>query len=276
MPIATLGLQLALGFFASLAIGLLAYWRKSLSESGTVAAVVVGTLVFGFGGWAGAALLLGFFVSSTVLSRYKAAAKEAVSQDFSKGSRRDMWQALANGGVAAIAAVLAVLTGQPAVWLAMVGALAAANADTWATELGVLSKTHPRLITSGVVVAPGTSGAVSVQGTLAALIGAGFIAGVGGLFWGATGGLLAGVGVLVVGSVAGLAGSLFDSLLGATVQASFYCDVCQKETEKHPTHRCGNPTHQIRGQAWMNNDVVNLLATLCGALVAAGVWWLLG
>jgi Raf kinase inhibitor-like YbhB/YbcL family protein len=69
--------------------------------------------------------------------------------------------------------------------------------------------------------------------------------------------------------MAGLDGSLLDSILGAGAQAMYYCDTCQKETEKHPTHGCGSPTRHIRGNAWMNNDWVNTFCTFGGSLLAA-------
>ena len=45
----------------------------------------------------------------------------------------------------------------------------------------------------------------------------------------------------------GLLGSLFDLLIGATVQAMYFCPKDQKETEKHPLHTCGTETIHIRG-----------------------------
>ena len=72
----------------------------------------------------------------------------------------------------------------------------------------------------------------------------------------------------------GLVGSLFDSLLGATVQGMYYCERCAQETES-AVHRCGQPARPLRGWGWLNNDVVNLLASLLGGLVAALLAWLL-
>jgi uncharacterized membrane protein len=74
--------------------------------------------------------------------------------------------------------------------------------------------------------------------------------------------------------VGGLVGSLFDSLLGATVQRVYFCDRCRTETES-PIHRCGQPARPLRGWAWLNNDVVNFAASLLGGLVAASLAWLL-
>jgi uncharacterized membrane protein len=145
------------------------------------------------------------------------------------------------------------------------------NADTWATELGVLSKNLPRLITNGKAVERGTSGAVSLPGSLAALGGAALIGLTAGLFSLKAEPLrLAGAAIL-----GGLAGSFFDSLLGATVQAIYYCPACQKETERHPRHLCGTETSLRRGWRWLNNDVVNFACSLVGAGTAVGISWLI-
>jgi uncharacterized membrane protein len=98
---------------------------------------------------------------------------------------------------------------------------------------------------------------------LAAIGGATFIAILGALLGPAGQGWI-NLGILLV---AGLLGSLFDSLLGATVQAIYRCPQCDKETEKHPLHTCGTETIQVRGWSWLNNDMVNLGCALMGAVI---------
>lgn len=237
----------------------------SLSRSGALAAVIVGSLTFGVGGVLPGVLLLLFFFSSSGLSRVGGTRKRAVAAAFSKGGRRDHGQVLANGALAAALSVGFGLTAGT-LWLAaLAGALAAVNADTWATELGVLARHDPRRVTTGERVPAGTSGAISLPGILAALGGALWI----GLPAGLARGEPALIGILML---AGLAGSMFDSLLGATVQAIYTCPACNKETERHPTHRCGTPTVPLRGWSWLNNDGVNFAASLAGALVSAALW----
>ena len=266
-----------LGLALSGLIGYAGYRRRSLSRSGVLGAVLVGTIIFGLGGLAWGALLVVFFVSSSALSHFREAAKAAVAEKFSKGSRRDLAQALANGGVGALAAIGNALWPHPVWWAGFAGALATVNADTWATELGVLSRNAPRLITTGKPVEPGTSGGLTAAGTLAALGGAALIGLVAAGFDLAAGRTISKAGLLVmIAAAAGLLGSLVDSLLGATVQAIYYCDACGKETERHPLHTCGAPTRHLRGWRWMNHDWVNFWSSLFGAAVAGVVsYWLL-
>ncbi len=278
-------LQLGFGLIISAAIGWAAYKRAALSKSGVAGAMLTGTAIFGFGGWAWGLLLITFFVLSSLLSKYKETTKEALAEKFAKGSRRDIGQALANGGAGALIAIAYRLTGHPLLWFAFVGAMATVNADTWATELGVLSKRLPRLITTGKPVEPGTSGGVSLQGTLATLAG-GMVIGIAGAFFLYVDSLirytprvlLYPLSCLVypgnctllplIAALAGLAGSLFDSLLGATVQAIYYSTRREKETEK-VIDPDGTPNILLRGWRWLNNDWVNFISSVIGAALAA-------
>ncbi|HNS03985.1 MAG TPA: DUF92 domain-containing protein [Anaerolineae bacterium] len=280
--------RLALGLALSGLIGLLAYRRNALAPSGVAGAMLVGTLIFGFGGWTWGLTLIAFFVSSSLLSQYRRAEKQAVAEQFDKGQRRDLGQVLANGGLGALLALavffLIDLTGQVRagnplyiyLTVAYFGVMATVNADTWATELGVLARERPRLITTGRPAAPGTSGGITRYGTLAALTGAAFIGVTAFLLiqlasWATRAQLLlADLPIVAIAAVAGLVGSLFDSLLGATVQRIFWCDRCEKETERQ-VHSCGAPTRPLRGWSWMNNDMVNLLSSLVGGLLAGSL-----
>jgi uncharacterized protein (TIGR00297 family) len=264
--------QFLLGLLLAVLISLISLRVHALSRSGALAATILGTVVFGLGGLYWAVVLVGFFISSSGLSRLLKSRKASMQEKFSKGSRRDAGQVIANGGIAGLCVLLHLaIPGSWLPWAAFAGSLAAANADTWATELGVLSRRNPILITRWVSVERGTSGGISLAGTVAAFSGGLFIAALSLLYPTSPGTLdlatvLARLGFI---TFAGLGGSFFDSLLGATVQAIYQCPVCRKETERHPNHSCGNPTVKLRGWSWMNNDVVNILCTLSGAVISA-------
>ena len=163
--------RLTLGLILSLMIAVVARRRRSLSASGARAAVGIGTLIFVGGGPFWFLTLIVFFVSSTLLAKVGRARKAEVKRAFEKGDVRDALQALCNGGVAAGCA-LGMLLLPDRLWAAgFVGALAIANADTWATELGVLSRVEPWSLTSLRRVPRGSSGAVSALGLLVSLVG---------------------------------------------------------------------------------------------------------
>lgn len=262
-------MQFAIGIFFGILISLLAWKAGSLSSSGALAAALTGGLIFGLGGLPWATLLLTFFITSSAFSRAFRRQKKQVNEKFSKGSRRDWGQVLANGGLGTLLALaLFWLPEQTWLWVAFAGVMAAVNADTWATELGVLNPRRPRLITTGQPAEPGTSGAISLYGTLATLGGAALVGLVGAIFTPAG----ARLSLILAASLGGVIGSLFDSFLGATVQAIYRCPLCDKETERHPVHTCGAATVQIRGWRWLNNDLVNFIASLVGALATVGMW----
>ena len=261
--------QLGVGFLLAALVSFLAWKAQALSFSGAVAAGVLGTIIFGLGGLAWAILLLTFFISSSLLSKAFPSRKANIAEKFSKGARRDAGQVLANGGVAGVIVLLhAIFPGAYWIWAAFAASLAAVNADTWGTELGVLSPTTPRLITTLKPVVRGTSGGISLVGTIASLGGAMFIALPAALMWGGEFDISPDTDrVLHFGLVAlsGFLGSLIDSVLGATVQCIYHCAVCDKETERHPEHICGSRTTRLRGWRWLNNDWVNTFCALTAA-----------
>lgn len=256
-------MQLLLGFLPAFIIAFLAYKARSLNKSGAAAAALSGTIIFGVGGLSWAILLLTFFITSSALSRAFKKRKQGLDEKFSKGHERDAGQVLANGGIAAFCAALHYFYPASSLpWLGFAASLAAVNADTWATELGVLNPNPPRMITNLTkVVEKGTSGGISLVGTLASLAGSALIAFLASLLTD-NGSLFP----LIV--VSGLAGSFFDSLLGGTVQAMYYCPTDKKETEKHPLHTCGTQTLHLRGWAWLNNDLVNFSCGAFGVIIA--------
>jgi uncharacterized protein (TIGR00297 family) len=268
-------LRLAVGLLGSGAIALLAFKMRSLTASGAWSAVAMGTgyVIFGGPAWFGS--LIVFFASSTAWSRFKRRhrLKRDAEAKYAKGGRRDAGQVWANGGIGlGLCAAHALWPGDG--WLfAFAGVMAAVNADTWATEIGALSRTAPRSVLSGRSVPPGTSGGVTPLGSAAALAGAASI--------GAAVALLASPplasapaeaapgALFAAAAAAGIAGAFADSWLGATVQSMYRCRVCGSETER--ASHCGGAAQRIRGLAWMTNDAVNLASSAAAGILAWGI-----
>ncbi|WP_226646791.1 DUF92 domain-containing protein [Mesobacillus subterraneus] len=253
---------MVIGFIAifSVASGFL----KLLKPSGAFAAFFTGLSVWAGFGLKGLTLMGVFFLTSSLLSRYKSKVKEQLGEIHEKGSARDWAQVAANGGTAAFAGVANFISPDP-VWLLVLAiSLASANADTWASELGVLSKQQPISIKSCKRVPRGTSGAVSGFGTAASAAGSLLIALTalslfgGNLVW-----------VLFV-FMFGLAGSMADTLLGAYFQAGFQCVRCNVHTEK--MFHCSTPTKQVSGFSNMNNDAVNFISCFTVAILGMSLY----
>lgn len=248
---AAAGLALA----AAIAVGARAV--RALTTGGAIAATLVGAASVA-AGWSWAGLLLAFFLSSSALSRIGIDIKRRrTSAILEKGDERDAIQVLANGGVFAAAALGYALLPWDG-WMALGGgALAAATADTWATEIGTLARGAPRVITTWRPAPPGTSGAVTWLGSSAMVLGSAFL----------TLGMVAAVWprhVCVAAFVGGVVGALADSLAGATMQARRRCASCDALTER-AIHSCGAHTVHVGGASWMTNDAVNFLCSIVGA-----------
>jgi uncharacterized protein (TIGR00297 family) len=240
----------------SLAIALAGWWTRSLSRAGAVAATAVGTAIL-FGTGVPGMLALGtFFVGSSLISRIAPDRSAALD---AKGNTRDAWQVLANGGAAAIGALLP----GAGLWI-VTASLAAAAADTWATSVGGWSRTPPRAITTLRVVPPGTSGGVTLLGTIGAVVGAVLVAIAAAL-------PSDGVPLLCVALLLGVVGMFVDSLLGATLQGRFHCPRCDRATERR-LHRCGAESTPIGGLSWLTNDGVNAAATTLAAIAGCLAW----
>ncbi len=241
---------------------------KWLTISGAISAFVIGFIVMRFLGIGGWALLLLFFVTATVLGRLsRHVASEKTSSIQKKGGTRDWAQVLANGGLAAVSALLYGLGGG-VIPIVMFGAsLSASTADTWASEAGILSHRPPISILTGRPVPTGMSGGLSFLGTASSILGAIMIA----LAWYAT---FAGytdpswILLASVVAVSGVIGSFADSLLGATLQGHYY-DPDREQVTEHETID-GKRFELCRGVRWIDNDVVNFLSNVIAVLIASG------
>jgi uncharacterized protein (TIGR00297 family) len=254
--------QFLLGTLFGLLVAIGSYVARFLTLSGSIATLCLAVIVFGFGGWQWTVPIVTFFLLSSLLSKIGQTRKEKFGQIFEKHGTRDWGQVLANGGVAGAIAVISTIFPIYDFYPLYLGALAAATADTWGTEIGILSKGKTVSILNFQDVDAGSSGGVSESGTIGGAIGAAVVA-LSGYPW------YTELKTTLVIVVAGVAGSLADSVVGATLQAQFRCEVCGRTTEKKL--HCGEPTTKIRGLHWIGNDVVNGLCTAIGALVAWGL-----
>jgi len=226
------------GLLVNLALAAAAYRARGVDRSGALAGIVLGGTIWAFLGWQGFSLLFAFFVLGTVATKvgYEEKAKRKLAQE--KGGRRGARNALAKTSVPAAAALFAATTGHPELFaLAVAGAFATAASDTCSSEIGQVYGRRTFLITTLRPVPRGTEGAVSLEGTLAGIAASLVVGGLGALV-----GLYRGSGVAWV-AVAALVATTLESVLGATLEK----------------------------RGLLDNEAVNFLNSLAGALVAAGL-----
>lgn len=221
-----------------------------LRPRGAVVAGLVALAHVAGGGWMGGLLLATFVVSGSLLTRW-------LDPNGARVVRRSAGQVLANGGPAALAA-LVIPQWPTAGWPLLLGALATAQADTWATEIGRTSPHAPRDLSTRRVVPAGTSGGVTWRGTVAGAAGAVLL---GMVAWPGVGACVA-----AAGAAGGLLGMTVDSAVGGPLQTRYLCMVCGSttETDRH----CKAPARHASGLRGLGNSAVNALSTAVGGLGA--------
>ncbi len=241
-------------FLVTFAGALFAYKEKALSRSGAIAACFVGFAVLIGTGWRGFLILGLFFASSSFFSSYKRHLKKTAEEKLANTSRRNWAQVAANGGAPAFFSLVYAFTSNEVFLYAFFVSIAAAASDTWASELGVLSKGKPVHIATFKRCAPGTSGAISSFGTAASAAGAALIAFVAFFLFNLS------VPVMLMIGLFGFLGSVADTLLGAFVQVEYTCPICGVQTERE--EHCLGRTIRVSGVTWFNNEAVNSTSIL--------------
>lgn len=235
------------------------YLLRLLTVSGSLAALAVGIMI-GLGFGIKGLLLLGFFfASSSLWSKYKRRNKAKIEARLEKGSRRDWAQVLANGGTAAIYSLLQLIYPHDFWLYAFAISIAAANSDTWASEIGSLSKRAPIFLRSFKRVDAGTSGAVSTLGTVAALCGSLTISILSYYLFHIS------ISVMLIIFLFGFIGNVIDTLFGAFIQVVYQCHTCGAEVEAKS--HCNTITAYKRGLIVINNDAVNFISGFLAALL---------
>lgn len=239
-----------LGLILSGVFAFLAFLLRWLSLDGMFAAIVVGTFIFGLGGWAAAGIVLLFFISSVFLTYTQPVRSEHSSANI----RRDGYQVWANGFWLVIFLVLSVLFSNVIFLIAAMAAIATATADTWGTEMGSRAPNSTYLITTFQIVPPGTDGGISLQGTIFSLAGSVLIA-------------AASIYVFSLEFydflcifIAGFFGSVVDSYLGAIFQQN-------NSSVSLPV---------LKVNVDIDNNLVNCISTGTGALLAIILKLLIG
>ncbi|KNZ43148.1 DUF92 domain-containing protein [Acetobacterium bakii] len=260
-------IQQILFVLLSLLFAGVAFKRRSLTPAASVGAFFLAVALYYTGGPLFLLLLMVFFVSATLLSHFKASIKDPIEAELhAKAGPRDLFQVAANGGAALIMGILFVISQNEVYVMAVAIAFAACNADTWASEIGILSKRAPVSLLTFRPVKRGISGGVSPLGLVASCGGAALIALTFGFYELVTGNagefLLFQMGLITLG---GFMGSILDSLMGGTIQAKYISLKTGELTEK-PTYE-NKPNALHKGWRFVNNDFVNFASSFLASVL---------
>ena len=276
-------IRMLIALYLALYLAIHGYRKKSLNKSGSISAFLVGFISFSVSYRMGFLLIL-FYYSSSKLTKLKEDVKSKLEDDYKHAGQRNWIQVLTNSVLATILSILyyqlfsedrlpsmSNFTIESYIWCAYVAHYACANGDTWASELGILSKSKPRLITSFFLreVPPGTNGGMSILGTFASAAGGSFI----GLSYYLLGFVFRLEGpnheqwpMIILGCIYGIIGSIIDSLLGAICQATYYDKDLKCIVKKYNFNN--KSIDHISGINLLTNEGVNFFSILITMLIS--------
>lgn len=229
----------------------IAYTKKMLTIPGGIAAFFTGMLFYMLGGIRAWLLLILFFTSSYVIGFVK---KKCLGKK-TMPTKRNIHQVLCNSLPALLCLFLFRLTSDVFILIGMASVIAEVTADTWASEIGILSPKKPVSIVTLKPVEVGLSGGVTLMGTVASCMGSFLISLCFACIYHDIP-LLA----IVVLFFSGVLGSMTDSVMGGLLQVKNKCSICHEITEKKSHH--GQSTQKVSGIFFINNDLVNLFSGL--------------
>jgi uncharacterized protein (TIGR00297 family) len=251
-----------IGFFISLLIAGLAYRKNNLNKSGMIAAIILGTMVYGWGHWVFYVFMMFFFMSSLLIRKFVTvfypSAHIVLMTHRHKHEARSWVQVLANGGLLGLIGFYYSIAPSNLVVFMAALSMAAATSDTWASEIGILSNQKPKSLIRRQEMEKGLSGGVTSLGLWASLGGSALI----GLVFGVYGLMISGFSLNLIWAtllcmLGGFIGSLIDSILGEFFQAKY------KTLESDIIELSGSSTDiLVQGFRWFDNNLVNFLSNI--------------
>ncbi len=236
----------AIGLNSILLLAAIIIPKKLLTPAGLLHAWFLGAVIWGSLGWRGYAVVMFYFLVGSAVTRIGMKQKEAEGIAEKRGGARgpeNVWGSALTATICAIAIATIQLGWLAPRWeslllLGYVASFATKLADTTASEVGKAYGKSTFLITTLQPVARGTEGAVSLEGTLAGIFGGLTIAGV------AYSLDLITLGGVVICTIAAFIATNLESVIGATLQPKF---------------------------DWLTNELVNVINTIIGAIVAISI-----
>lgn len=252
--------QFILAFLFSLVISVFSFKLRFLTLSGSLATFILAFLIFGLGSWKWTIPILIFFIFSSVLSKIRESKNPSVNNYFEKSGSRDFYQVFANGGLGGLLVIFSYFFPDPVWYFVYAGIIASSCADTWATEIGTMTKHKTYDILNFKPVEQGSSGGVSVNGFAGSLLGALFISLISVLWIDNNQ-----IDFILIITFAGFIAGIFDSIAGASFQVQYKCVQCARIIDKKI--HCEKSTIKYRGVNFINNDFVNLTAGILGGMI---------
>lgn len=237
---------IAIGLNTILLIFAIVIPKKLLTPAGLVNAWGLGVVIWGTLGWRGYGVVMFYFLVGSAVTKIGMAQKEAEGIAEKRGGARgpeNVWGSAFTATICAIGIAGIKLGWLNPGWeslllLGYVASFATKLSDTTASEVGKAYGKSTFLITTLKPVPRGTEGAISLEGTLAGIVGGILISLVAYSL-----GLITFTGVIIC-TIAAFVATNLESVIGATLQSDI---------------------------DWLSNELVNVINTIIGAVVAISI-----